>query len=80
MQNLIYSLLKNEEVIKKFKYPNVINCSDDEYGEATYIVEPRPKMVANENKNAIIPCLVSMNSLDLKHIRISLSTTNNTIL
>ena len=48
--------------------------------EATYIVEPRPKMVANENKKAIIPCLVSMNSLDLKHIRISLSTTNNTIL
>ena len=29
MQNLIYSLLKNEEVIKKFKYPNIINSSDE---------------------------------------------------
>ena len=29
MQNLIYSLLNNEEVIKKFKYPNIINSSDE---------------------------------------------------
>ena len=29
MQNLIYSLLKDEEVIKKFKYPNIINSSDE---------------------------------------------------
>lgn len=29
MQNLINSLLKDEEVIKKFKYPNIINSSDE---------------------------------------------------
>ena len=29
MQNLIFNLLKEKEVIKKFKYPNVINCSDE---------------------------------------------------
>ena len=29
MQNLIYNLLKDEEVINKFKYPNTISCSDE---------------------------------------------------
>ena len=29
MQNLIYGLLKNEDAIKNFKYPNNFTCSDE---------------------------------------------------
>ena len=29
MQNLIFNLLKDEAVIKKFKYPNNFTCSDE---------------------------------------------------